>query len=80
VSRIAGETAPLLLTTLTSLYLVTDPRQPVATLPALVYDYGKSAYPKLQSQAWGAALVLITAVLLVNVTVRLLSMRRRRLT
>lgn len=80
VSRIAGETAPLLLTTLTSFFLVKDPSQPVATLPALVYDYGKSAYPKLQEQAWGTALVLITAVLLVNILVRLLSARRRRLT
>jgi phosphate transport system permease protein len=77
VSRIAGETAPLLLTTLTSFFLVKDPSQPVATLPALVYDYGKSAYPKLNEQAWGAALVLITGVLLVNVVVRLLSLRRR---
>lgn len=79
VSRIAGETAPLLLTTLTSFFLVKDPGQPVATLPALVYDYGKSAYPKLQEQAWGTALVLITAVLLVNLAVRLLSARRKRL-
>lgn len=80
LSRIAGETAPLLLTTLTSFFLVKDPSQPVATLPALVYDYGKSAYPKLNEQAWGAALVLIAGVLLVNVTVRLLSLRRRRST
>lgn len=79
VSRIAGETAPLLLTTLTSFYLVQDPRQPVATLPTLIYDYGKSAYPALQAQAWGTALVLIVGVLLVNVVVRLLSLRRRRL-
>jgi phosphate transport system permease protein len=78
VSRIAGETAPLLLTTLTSFYVVTDPRQPVATLPTLIYDYGKSAYPDLQRQAWGTALVLIAGVLLVNVVVRLLSLRRRR--
>jgi ABC-type phosphate transport system permease subunit len=45
-----------------------------------VYDYGKSAYPKLNEQAWGAALVLIGGVLLINITVRLLSLRRRRST
>ncbi len=78
VSRIAGETAPLLLTVGTSFFLVKDPGQPVATLPTQVYDYGKSAYLKLNEQSWGAALVLIAGVLLVNVTVRLLSMRRRR--
>lgn len=80
VSRIAGETAPLLLTTLTSFFLVKDPSQPVATLPGLIYDYGKSAYPKLQDQAWGTAMVLILAILGINVVVRLLSMRRRKLT
>jgi phosphate transport system permease protein len=78
VSRIAGETAPLLLTVGTSFFLVKDPEQPVATLPGLVYDYGKSAYPKLNEQAWGAALVLIAGVLIINITVRLLSLRRRR--
>lgn len=76
VARIAGETAPLLLTVLTSFYLATDPTEPVATLPYLVYDYGKSAFPKLQDQAWGAALVLLALVLLVNVGVRLLARRK----
>lgn len=78
IARIAGETAPLLLTVLTSFFLVTDPSKPVATLPFLVYDYGKSAYPKLNDQAWGAALVLVACVLLVNLVVRLLSRRRPR--
>jgi phosphate transport system permease protein len=78
VSRIAGETAPLLLTVLTSFFLVTDPTQPVATLPGLIYSYGKSAVPKLQEQAWGAALVLIAGILLVNLLVRFLSRRRTR--
>ena len=77
VSRIAGETATLILTTGTSFFLVKEPDQPIATLPALVYDYGKSAYPKLTEQAWGAALVLIAGVLLVNIAVRLLSFRKR---
>lgn len=76
VARIAGETAPLLLTVLTSFFLTTDPTEPVATLPYLVYDYGKSAFPKLQDQSWGAALVLLALVLLVNVSVRLLARRK----
>jgi phosphate transport system permease protein len=77
VSRIAGETAPLLLTVLTSFFLVTDPGQPVATLPTLIYSYGKNPAPKLQAQAWGAALVLIGAILALNLLVRLLSRKRR---
>lgn len=77
VARIAGETAPILLTSIKSPFLVTDPSQGVATLPTLIYDYGKSAYPKENAQAWGAALVLIALVLLLNIVVRLLSRRRR---
>lgn len=79
VARIAGETAPLLLTVLTSSFLVKDPSQPVATLPVLAYDYGKSAYPKLLEQAWGVALVLIAFVFAINLAVRLMSLKRRRL-
>ncbi|HET6399128.1 MAG TPA: phosphate ABC transporter permease PstA [Candidatus Thermoplasmatota archaeon] len=76
VARIAGETAPLLLTVLASSYVTTDPREPMATLPYLIYDYGKSAYPKLNEQAWGAALVLLTMILALNLVVRLVSRRR----
>lgn len=80
VSRIAGETAPLVVTVLTSTFVSTDPGQPVATLPVLIYDYGRSAYPKLIEQAWGAALVLIALVLALNLLVRGLSaLRERRL-
>lgn len=77
VSRIAGETAPLVLTAGWSAFVVKRPDQPLATLPALVYGFGKSASPEENAFAWGAALVLIAGVLLVNVTVRLLSLRRR---
>jgi phosphate transport system permease protein len=77
-ARIAGETAPLLLTVLTSFYVTHDPSQPMATLPYLIYDYGKAAYPKLNDHAWGAALVLLSMVLLVNIAVRLLAWRRTR--
>lgn len=78
VARIMGETAPLLLTVLTSFFLVTDPTEPVATMPYLVYDYGKSAFPKLQDQAWGAALVLLVLVLVINIAVRLLARKHTR--
>jgi phosphate transport system permease protein len=65
---------------LTSTFVSTDPGQPVATLPVLIYDYGRSAYPKLIEQAWGAALVLIALVLALNLLVRGLSaLRERRL-
>jgi phosphate transport system permease protein len=76
ISRIAGESAPLLLTMLTSFFLVTNPGEPMAAMPYLIYDYNKNAIPKLQDQSWGIALVLITLVLAINILVRLVSRRR----
>ena len=76
IARIAGESAPLLLTMLTSFFLVTNPAEPMAAMPYLIYDYNKNAIPKLQEQSWGIALVLITLVLAINVAVRLLSRKR----
>lgn len=76
IARIAGESAPLLLTMLTSFFLVTNPAEPMAAMPYLIYDYNKNAVQKLQDQSWGIALVLITLVLVINISVRLLSRRR----
>ncbi|MES2154183.1 MAG: phosphate ABC transporter permease PstA [bacterium] len=76
VARIAGETAPLLLTAGTSgSFLQTDPSKPVTTLPFVIYDYYKQR-GDLEGPAWGAALVLISMILVLNLTVRLLSRRR----
>lgn len=78
VARIAGETAPLLLTVGSSgTFLQTDPSKPVAALPMLIYDYFKTGEPRLVDQAWGAALVLIGMILVVNLAVRFVSLRSR---
>jgi phosphate transport system permease protein len=79
VARIAGETAPLLLTVLGSQYFSTDPRKPMATMQGLIYGFGKSPDPILVDRSWGAALVFIVGILVLNVVVRLLARSRRRL-
>jgi phosphate transport system permease protein len=77
VARIAGETAPLLLTAGTSgAFVQSDPSKPVTTLPFIIYDYYKQR-GDLEGPAWGAALVLIAMILVLNLTVRLLSRRSR---
>ena len=78
LARIAGETAPLLLTVATSSFFNADPSQPVATLPYVVYNYITDANDSKVAQGWGAALVLISGVLLLNIVVRLLTRTRRR--
>lgn len=70
VARAAGETAPLLFTALYSNYLIKSLRQPTASIPYLIYYYGISGFPNLNTAAWGAALVLVAVMLLLNLTVK----------
>ena len=72
IARIAGETAPLLLTILGSDFFFSSFNQPMDALPLRIWkDYLFSNYPAAQEQGWGTALVLITLVLGLNVVVRL---------
>ncbi len=63
VARIAGETAPLLLTAFYSSYWSSSLTQPVASLPLTIFRNYNSPSKALLQQAWGAALVLILIVL-----------------
>jgi phosphate transport system permease protein len=44
--------------------------EPTSTLPAMIYAYAVSAYPDWHRQAWAAGFVLLTMVLLINITAR----------
>ena len=70
VSRAAGETAPLLFTSLNNQYWSPGWNQPIATLPVMIYTYAISPYADLHRQAWAAGFVLLALVLGVNVTAR----------
>lgn len=76
IARIAGETAPLLLTSFGNPFWSTGLFNPVAALPLTIFRNAMSPYADLQQQAWGAALVLIVMVLSLNVIVRLLTRSR----
>jgi phosphate transport system permease protein len=73
-ARIAGETAPLLFTTLGNEFWNIKLNQPTAALPLQVFNYAKSPYDDLHRQAWAGALVLIilivSAISAVRYTVR----------
>ena len=76
IARIAGETAPLLLTAYGSSFFPRFPQgvsERTPFLPKYVYDYARSGYPEWESQAWTAALVLLTVVMLLNVGVRIVT-------
>ena len=61
-ARIAGETAPLLFTTLGNQFWNLKPNQPTAALPLQIYTYGLSPYDDWHRQAWAGSLVLIIII------------------
>ncbi|MFZ5625408.1 MAG: phosphate ABC transporter permease PstA [Gemmatimonadota bacterium] len=76
ISRIAGETAPLLFTALGSQYLAFSLNEPMAALPLTVFTYATGPYEEWHQFAWGAALVLILVVLVLNIAARLVTRRK----
>ena len=78
IARVAGETAPLILTILGSNFLNTRVFQgPVAALPLQIYDFSRSPYAGVIEAAWGASLVLVLMVLVLSLAARLILARRR---
>jgi phosphate transport system permease protein len=74
IARVAGETAPLLLTILGSRFFLTGLFQPSAALPLTIFDSSQSPFITIDwPKAWGASLVLIFLVLFLNIIVRLLT-------
>ena len=74
VARIAGETAPLLLTILGSRFWIASLTSPAAALPLLIFNFSQSPYASVDwPRAWGAALILILLVLSINIVVRYLT-------
>jgi phosphate transport system permease protein len=78
-ARIAGETAPLLFTSLNNRYWSTDVTQPIATLTVQLFAYANSAYEDWHRQAWAGALVLVTIVLLCSLLARMATARMERM-
>ncbi len=69
VARVAGESAPLLFTSLNNQYWGGF-RQPTASLPVMIYFRAISPFEDWHKQAWAAGLVLIAMVLAANVLAR----------
>ncbi len=76
VARAAGETAPLLFTSLGNQFLTTDVTGEMDALPLRIYRYAVGPYVEWHHQAWAAAFVLVGMVLLINVAARFIMSRR----
>jgi len=70
VARVAGETAPLLFTSLNNQYWSNKLTEPIATLPVWIYKMAISPYEDWHRQAWAAGLVLLGLVLIANIAAR----------
>jgi phosphate transport system permease protein len=72
VARISGETAPLLFTSLNNQFWSTNLNAPMASLPAVIFQFALSPYKDWQALAWTGALIITLAVLALSITARTL--------
>ena len=71
LARIAGETAPLLITAFGNRNWPQSLSQPTPSLPVQIYNYAISPYADWQRQAWAGALTLVFLVFILNLVARL---------
>ena len=76
VARIAGETAPLLFTSLSNQFWSTDMNRPMANLPVVIFQFAMSPYEDWQRLAWGGAALITLLVLGINIAARALFSRK----
>ena len=78
VARVAGETAPLLLTILGNTTINLNPvKDPMAALPLYTFNLMKTGLDVAITRAWGGALILLILVLILFISARLLSGKKR---
>ncbi len=73
IARITGETAPLLFTAFGNPYMSYKITKPMASLPLLIFNYATSPYNDWHDLAWGASLILLMWVLLLNISTKLIT-------
>jgi phosphate transport system permease protein len=76
IARVAGETAPLLFTTLGNLNFSVSVTQPMQTLSLQIYVYATGPFDEWHRMAWAAALVLMGLVLILSLVARWVTRQR----
>jgi len=77
ISRIAGETAPLIMTILGTSLFFSSYTGPVDALPLRIWRLASQPYESAHAFGWGAALILILIVLGLSISLRLLGHEKR---
>jgi phosphate transport system permease protein len=70
IARISGETAPLLFTALNNQFFSLDMSSPMGNLPVVIFQFAMSPYNNWIRLAWGGALLITLAVLVLNILAR----------
>jgi phosphate transport system permease protein len=78
VARISGETAPLLFTALNNQFWSLNLNAPMASLPAVIFQFALSPYKDWQKLAWTGALIITLAVLALSILARVLAAPRKQ--
>jgi len=73
IARISGETAPLLFTALNNQFWSMNLNAPMASLPAVIFQFALSPYADWQKLAWTGALIITVTVLALSIVARALA-------
>jgi len=73
VARISGETAPLLFTALNNQFWTSNLKDPMASLPVMIFKFAMSPYDNWQHLAWAGVLLITITVLGLNILARVLT-------
>ncbi len=72
IARVIGETAPLLFTAFGNPYMTTNILKPMSSLPLIIFNYATSPYSDWHQLAWGASMVLILMILILNIITKII--------
>jgi phosphate transport system permease protein len=78
-ARAAGETAPLIVTSLSSQFWPENLLSPSSSMSVLIYSYASSPYKEQNELAWTAGFVLLGMVLLSNILSRIFTSKQLKL-
>ncbi len=70
MARVAGETAPLLMTAFGNPFFNVNIAQPIDALPLRIFNFAESPYQAQINQAYAGSLVLIVLILLTSFAIR----------
>jgi phosphate transport system permease protein len=77
LARISGETAPLLFTALNNQYWNTDLSKPMASMPAVIFQFAMSPFEYWNQLAWAGALIVTLFVLFISIFARFVLARKK---